>query len=89
MSRCAACERALGEKEERFVPPVLRYAAAFLFAFAHAGMWAMQILAKPFCPRCRGLLVPSIVVACAGAVAAVGWAVRYWLRASLALRQGK
>jgi hypothetical protein len=80
MKTCNWCGKDLGDLGERFVPRLVRYPAAVAMAFIHGGMWAMQWLAKPFCARCRGILVPLVLAGVAAAAAFVSFLVRLWMR---------
>lgn len=77
---CARCGRKLAEGEVRRVPGAVVWGAATACAFFHGGLWAREQLTRPYCARCRALLVPGIVLAAVGifAVAAAGAIV--WLR---------
>ncbi len=76
MTACARCRR----ERARPVPRWVKWAASFSLAFAHGGMWANEELSKPYCARCRALIIPLSLsfAALALLLASVGLAL--WLR---------
>lgn len=81
MTACGYCRKPLSPGEERRVPRLLAWLAAFALAIGHGGLWAKSELARPYCARCLwkvagfALLLASVISALAGVGA------RLWLTA--------
>lgn len=80
MPACARCRKELSSAEERRVPRLVVLIASFSLAFAHAGMWANEELRKPYCGRCRAVMIPLALSFAVVAMTLAGVGLAIWLR---------
>jgi hypothetical protein len=64
---------------ERYVPAFVAAATEIAFAFVHAGLWAKETLRKPFCSRCRRIVVGLALLVSAVLLTAAAFGVALWL----------
>ncbi len=84
---CARCKRPLRPGEERRIPRLIALLASFALALGHAGLWAQSGLAKPFCPRCRRLVLAAALALTLGAALVAAAGAWVWLRAAAVARK--
>jgi hypothetical protein len=76
---CNRCGRPLSPDKRRYVPVLVAVPASAAAAFLHAGLWAREELAKPYCERDRNVIVAGAVGATAAMLAAASFGVALWL----------
>lgn len=77
---CASCGKSISSGEERRVPGSVVWAISIAFAFGHGGMWAKELMGKPFCARCVSRVVTVALAVSAAILAAAAAGLAVWLR---------
>ena len=80
MTACARCRKELRPEQARRVPAWVKWVASFSLAFAHGGMWANEELSRPYCARCRAVVIPMALSIAAVGLTLAGVGLLIWLR---------
>ena len=76
---CARCKESFPVERLGRVPWPIKIAAALALALAHGGLWAYEELSRPYCPRCRLVMLGVATLACALGAIAGGVGIAIWM----------